>query len=74
MSEICKDIELCQHIISMIEAERINGFSPTVMSKNLFSSNEARNTMVALGIDKLPRVGIESLIEIKNILEVIDGT
>lgn len=64
-----KDIELCRHTIYLIDEDRISSWYPTIFKNNLCSDERTRNIIDSMGVDRLGRNEIISLL---NILETIE--
>lgn len=64
-----KDIELCRYTIYLIDESRLNGWHPTIFKNNLCSDERTRNIIDSMGVDRLGRNEVVSLL---NILEIIE--
>lgn len=64
-----KDIELCMHTIYLIDEDRLNSWHPTIFKNNLCSDERTRNIIDSMGVDRLGRDEVVSLL---NILETIE--
>lgn len=64
-----KDIELCIHTIYLIDEGRLISWNPTIFSINLCSDQRTRNVITSMGIDRLGR---EEVLSLLNILETIE--
>lgn len=64
-----KDIELCRHTILLIDSNRIESWHPTIFKNNLCSDHRTRNVVDSMGVNRLGRKEVLSLL---NILETIE--
>lgn len=64
-----KDIELCRYTIILIQEQRLESWNPTIFKNNLCSDERTRNIIGSLGVDRLGR---DEVISLLNILEVIE--
>ena len=64
-----KDIELCRHTILLIDSNRIESWHPTIFKNNLCSDQRTRNVVDSMGVYRLGRKEVLSLL---NILEAIE--
>lgn len=63
-----KDIELCRYTICLIDEDRLSSWHPTVFKNNLCSDERTRNIIDSMGVGRLGRNEVVSLL---NILETI---
>ena len=63
-----KDIELCRHTIYLIDEDRLNSWHPIIFKNNLCSDQRTRNAIDSMGVGRLGRKEVLSLL---NILETI---
>ena len=64
-----KDIELCRYTILLIDSNRIESWHPKIFSSNLCSDQRTRNVINSMGVNRLGRNEVVSLL---NILETIE--
>lgn len=63
-----KDIELCMHSIYLMDEDRLGSWHPTIFKNNLCSDERTRNIIDSMGVDRLDKTAMLSLL---NILETI---
>lgn len=64
-----KDIELCRHTIYLIDEDRLNSWHPTIFKNNLCSDQRTRHIIDSMGVDRL---GKDEVLSLLRILEVIE--
>lgn len=64
-----KDIELCIHTIYLFDEGRLISWNPTIFKNNLCSDQRTRNVIESMGVDRLGR---EEVLSLLNILETIE--
>lgn len=64
-----KDIELCRYTIILIQEQRLESWNPTIFKNNLCSDERARNVIDSLGVDRIGKDEVRSLLQILETIE-----